>query len=121
MLFGIQQTDYTKYIVNPTYQVNQQDEYESWKDADGLKHRVVYRSRISGTFDMKFLDRAQYQSFLTALGTVKQDGYYTVSLYVNNTLQLEQVDAFIQIEPAMQAQYSNVPEMNKFKVKVEER
>lgn len=121
MLFGINLTDFTKYIVSPTYQVNQQDDYESWKDANGIKHRVVYRSRISGSFDMKFIDRAQYETFLTALETVKQDGYYTVLLYVNNTLTLQTADVFIQIEPAMAAQYSKVPEMNKFKVTVEER
>lgn len=121
MLFGIQHTDFTKYIVSPTYQVNKQDDYESWKDANGIKHRVVYRSRISGTFDMKFIDRTQYENFLMALETVKQDGYYTVLLYVNNTLQLEMADVFIEIDPAMTAQYSRVPEMNKFKVRVEER
>ena len=121
MLFGIQFEDFTRYIVSSTYQINKQDDYESWKDANGINHRVVYRSRISGSFDMKFIDRAQYENFLLALDSVKQDGYYRVLVYVNNTLQMELIDAFITIDPSMAAQYRNVPEMNKFRVRVEER
>ncbi|MCR5448458.1 MAG: hypothetical protein K6F23_03610 [Solobacterium sp.] len=58
---------------------------------------------------------------MTTLESTKQDGYHTVSLYINNKLRVEILDVFITIEPAMQAQYAGVPEMCKFTVKVEER
>lgn len=121
MLFTVNAVDYTPFIISESYKINRQDAFRSWTDANGIQHRVVYRTKVSGSFEIKFINRAMFQSFLTALEAVKQDGYHTVSLYINNTLTVVTLDAFITIEPAMQAQYSGVPEMCKFTVKVEER
>ncbi len=121
MLFEVLETDFTPYIVSKTYKMNQQDTYESWVDGNGITHRNVYRSKISGSFEMKFINRTAYGSFLAALDAVKTDGYHIVTVFVNNKLLPKTIEAFITIEPSMTAQYSNVPEFEQFSVKVEQR
>ena len=121
MLLTINSVDFTPYIISKTYEVNKQDTYESWTDANGILHRSIYRTHISGDFDMKFIDRTKYNAFLTALSAVKTDGYYPVTVYVNNTLSTETINAFITIKPAMSAQYANYPEMEQFSVEVMQR
>ena len=121
MLFEVLETDFTPYIVSGSYKMNQQDSYEEWTDGNGIKHRNVYRTKISGSFEMKFINRAAYGSFLAALDAVKTDGYYTVTVFVNNTLFPQTIEAFITIEPSMAAQYLHIPEFEQFSVKVEQR
>ncbi len=121
MLFTVNAKDYTPFIISKTYKVNRLDVYESWTDANGITHRVVYRQKISGSFDIKFINRSHYSQFLSDLGAVKNDGYHAVSLYLNNMLTSANANVFITMEPAMNAQYSDYPEMAKFSVKVVER
>lgn len=121
MLLTINSVDFTPYIISKSYAINKQDTYETWTDANGIVHRSIYRTRISGDFNMKFIDRTKYNAFLTALSAVKTDGYYPVTLYVNNTLASETINAFITIHPAMSAQYTNYPEMEEFTVEVMQR
>ena len=121
MMFQVLNTDFTRYIISPSYKMNQQDTYESWVDGNGVTHRVVYRSKISGQFEMKFMNREKYGLFLSALDAVKTDGYYTVTVFVNNTLFPQTIEAFITIEPSMTAKYNGIPEFEQFTVKVEQR
>lgn len=120
MLFTVNSVDFTSYIVSPSYKVNKQDTFETWVDGNGISHRAIYRTKISGTFEIKFVSPTKYSNFLTALSAVKTNGYYPVTLYVNNTLASETINAFVTIEPAMTAQYSSGPEVEKFTVKVEQ-
>lgn len=121
MLFQILSTDFTPYIISKTYTMNKQDSYEKWVDGNGITHRAIYRTKISGTFEMKFINRTAYNTFLTALEAVKTDGYHSVTVYVNNKLHMETIDAFVTIEPSMTAQYKTVPEFEQFTVRVEQR
>lgn len=121
MLFKVNNHDYTSRVLSRTYKVNEADVYETWTDANGLTHRVVYRSRISGQFDMLFLDRNAYETFLDDLDAVKTDGYHAVDLYLNNKLQEVSANVFISMEPYMEAQYDSVPAFGKFTVKVTQR
>lgn len=114
-------SDFTPFIISKTYKVNKQDVYETWTDANGITHRVIYRTKISGSFEMQFINRAMYDVFIDELESIKTDGYYPVELYVNNLLTTKTANVFLQIEPAMAAQYSDYPEMDKFSVKVVER
>lgn len=120
-LLTVNSHDYTKYIISESYEVNVQDVYNSWTDGNGIKHRGVYRTRIEGKLTMRFLDRSAYNTFLTDLAAVKTSGYYPITVYVNNTLATANINAFLEIEPAMEANYTTYPLMSKFTVKLEER
>lgn len=114
-------SDFTPFIISKTYKVNEQDVYETWTDANGITHRVIYRKKISGSFELQFIDRSIYDRFIDELESIKQDGFYPIELYINNLLMTKQVNAFLSMEPVMNAQFSDYPEMAKFSVKVVER
>lgn len=121
MLFSVNNVDFTRYIISSSYDMAKEDEYIEWKDAYGFKRKDIYRTRISGSFELKFINRAKYNEFLGALSAVKTDGYYPVTVFVNTTLATETINAFIHIAPKMKAQYSDYPEMEQFSVEVEQR
>lgn len=121
MLFSVNNVDFTRSIISTSYEMNKQDVFEAWTDANGISHRSIYRSKISGSFELKFINRAKYNAFISALNAVKTDGYYPVTVYVNNTLATETINAFVHIAPSMTAQYSDYPEMEQFSVEVEQR
>lgn len=119
-LLTVNSHDYTKYIVSGSYEVNAEDVYQSWADGNGVKHRSVYRTRIAGKLTMRFLNRSAYSAFLSDLAAVKTGGYYPMTVYVNNTLTTATINAFTDVEPAMEANYTTLPEMGKFTIKLEE-
>lgn len=119
-LFKVGTFDCTPFIVFGTYKINTQDMYQSWTDANGITHRVVYRSKTSGQFDVRFMHRADFDMFMSKLASVKVDGYFPVTLYTPaNGEQLKNV--FIQIDPAVLELWSAGYGVDKFSVKVEER
>ena len=52
MVFKIGENDYSSKVVMDTYNVNRIDVYTEWEDANGTKHRDVYRQKIQGDFEM---------------------------------------------------------------------
>lgn len=119
-LLTINSHDYTKYILAGSWEVNRQDVYKSWTDANGINHRSIYRTRVSGEFTIQFIDRSKYSVFLNDLAAVKANGYYPMTVYQNNVGSTASINAFISMEPAMAANYTVNPEFEKFTVKLEE-
>ena len=66
-MFMIDTTDYSHRVVAENYKVSSKPEYELWTDANGREHRSKYRSRVSGTLEMKFLSINEYQDFVSLL------------------------------------------------------
>ena len=108
-LFNIAGVNLTSYIVAPSYEINQQDEYKEWEDGFYITHRDFKRTRISGKFTMKFRDKEKYYFFLKLLNDNKtSDGYIPASLYINNINEVKESNFFILIKPA-----NTVPLFNK--------
>lgn len=100
-LFRIFDKDFTKYITVPSYAINSQSSYEEWQDGNGVTHRVHIRDRISGSFEMYFDNLDDYYEFLDYVNESRQDeGYNSVSLYVNNYHEVAEADVYIKVEPA---------------------
>ena len=119
-LLTVNSHDYTKYIVSGSWEVNHKDVYKSWTDANGINRRNVYRTRIEGEFSMQFLNRTAYGTFMSDLAAVKTAGYYPVTVYANDTQTAVSANVYLNMEPAMEANYST-PLFGKFSVKLEER
>lgn len=86
IMFKVGLTDCSSHVVGENYEVQSNDEYETWTDANGKEHRSAYRTRISGTFEMFFPTMAEYTTFATLLSTSKQsDLTYSVTIYDNKT------------------------------------
>lgn len=123
-LFKIGETDYTRHIVAPTYEVDLKPLYDEWVDANRVTHREVVRKRIEGTFTMKFYNISEYNEFLTTLHDSETlGGYVTCSLYANCTRTLyEDVDIFFDLKlPNEEPFISSGGEYEGFEVTVTER
>lgn len=123
ILFKVGSTDYTASILNDeTYKVKKNDEFDVWRDANRVEHRKKVRTRVAGSFNLKFRDEASYTSFLTTLAAEKQaEEYYPCSIYCNNTKTVENVNLFINFEPVLIQESSMQLRFKEFPVEVRER
>lgn len=96
-LFTLDGTDYTNNIINGTYDVNQNDVYEEWTDANHVIHQHTMRTRYEGQFTMRFRTLASYEAFVADMAAHKTSGNkYTVTVWANNTLTSKEVEAFME-------------------------
>lgn len=96
VMFKINTTDYSQRVVGSGYEVQSNDEYETWTDANGKEHRSAYRTRISGKFSMLFKDMSEYTTFATLLAAQKRtDLTYPVTVYDNKTGTETTINAFL--------------------------
>lgn len=97
-LFKIGSTDLTKYEDAEKHSVNQSDVYTNWTDGNYIEHRVLARTRISGTVYLKFPRVTDYSAFLALLASQRDtDGYYPITVYCSNTGSAEVISAFLDI------------------------
>lgn len=101
IMFAINGTDYSHRVVGSGYQVQKNDEYNTWRDANGKDHDSIYRTRVEGKFNMKFLNITEYNTFLDVLALAKNnDRTYPVQVYDNKTHQTVSITAFIDFTPS---------------------
>lgn len=101
IMFSINGTDYSHRVVGSGYQVQKNDEYNTWRDANGKDHDSIYRTRVEGKFNMKFLNITEYNTFLDVLALAKNnDRTYPVQVYDNKTHQTVSITAFIDFTPS---------------------
>lgn len=98
VFFKIDTTDITDYIDVQSYAVNREDVFEEWEDGNWITHRVIARTRYTGSFQAGFASAADFTAFMTLLSTKKNaDGYYPVTAYINNTGTTETFNAFLDV------------------------
>lgn len=98
VFFKIDTTDITAYIDVQSYAVNREDVFEEWEDGNWITHRVIARTRYTGSFQAGFASAADFTAFMTLLSTKKNaDGYYPVTAYINNTGTTETFNAFLDV------------------------
>lgn len=98
LFFKIDTTDLSAYVDVQNYAVNLQDVYGEWEDGNWTTHRVVARTRCSGTFQLGFSSAADFSAFITLLATKKNvNGYYPVTFYVNNVGGTRTCNAFLDV------------------------
>lgn len=98
-MFMIDTTDYSHRVVAENYKISSKPEYELWTDANGREHRSRYRSRVSGTLEMKFLSINEYQAFITLLESKQaSDLTYSITVWDNRAEQEVAITAFIDFD-----------------------
>ena len=104
-LFLLGFKDYTRKILVPTYNINLAPVSETWTDANGRLHSTTFRTKISGSFTMKFDSLTDYHNFMQELQAVRSDSenYYTLSgLYVvNRNYIAPNVNVIITMDPVL--------------------
>lgn len=92
----------TSHIVAGQYQINQSDVFEEWTDANGRTHRNVYRTRVSGSFDVFFRELSDYSAFVNACKNARNTaGVIPCSVFVNNTSETKQIEAYVTFAPSL--------------------
>lgn len=122
-LFKIMGKDYTNKIIQGSFDVNSEDVYSTWTDANNIKHREIYRQRISGSFDMYFSDEESYNEFIADVTAAKtQAGYCYVGIMTNNeNVFHEMVELFVDFSPKRQQRVLGKGYFPDVNVKVEGR
>lgn len=96
IMFAVNGTNYSHRVVGSGYQVQKNDEYNSWTDANGKQHDSVYRTRVEGKFNMLFLNITEFNAFMDVLALAKNnDRTYSVQIYDNKSHQTVSITAFI--------------------------
>lgn len=99
MVLTINGTDFGQYVNPKTYNVVSESQYQTWTDANGIEHRVPYRQKVSGDFQLEFWDVPTYETLFTALG-LSNEAYSVCYLPVNNVhLTSQPHDLYIETEP----------------------
>lgn len=94
--FKINNTDLTKWEDRREHKVNQEDIFETWTDGNWIEHRVLTRTRVSGSLKLNFSRETDYTSFLALLSSERTaDGYYPVTIWCNNTGGTVSINAFL--------------------------
>lgn len=121
-LFVVGSTDYTNNIINESYDVQKTDVFETWTDANYKIHRETIRTRIEGSFTMRFLSLASYQAFVSHMAQQKTSGgYYSCTIWSNNTQESNTAELFIEWAPKAVQRPDLVMDYSEFTVNVTER
>lgn len=123
MVFKINNTDYSSKVVMDTYNVNRIDVFTEWEDANGTKHRDVYRRKIQGDFEMLISNMSEYAAFIQDIRNNRTNGGYVKCKVAVNNYNLEDVEAdlFIDYEPVRTRMNNYTKGYLSFTVRVEER
>lgn len=96
-MFTINSTDYTKYIQDGSYKINQNDIGESWTDGNFKQHKNNVL-KVQGTFEMAFITDDEYSNFLGDIENAKNsDGYVECSIFVVNKNTSMDIECFLNV------------------------
>ena len=97
-LFTIGTTDLTKWESTKDHNVNRTDVYTEWTDGNWVNHRVIARTRVSGTVVLSFSRETDFANFMSLMTSARDaDGYYPVTVWCSNTNTSETINAFLDI------------------------
>ena len=98
VILQINSVDFSSYVVQRTYKVQNVKEYAAWVDGNRITHRTLTRQKVTGSFDIRFTNETDYNSFLSAItSATTADDYTAVTLYVLNDKQLMTINAFLTL------------------------
>jgi hypothetical protein len=120
MYASIGGVDITPYIQETSYDVNQYEEYEEWKDGNRKKHREVMRTYVEGDFDLVFVTASDLNAFLTLLENNKVDGHLPITLYIQNLNQNKVCSVLYEFKATKDRQISNTYFYKRFKMSIVE-
>lgn len=114
--------DITNYIVTGSYNVNAADQYESWQDGNRREHRVIIRSKVSGSFEIGCCDKTiTLSDFLDAWNSAVDNGVVTMGCTVLNTGTFEALEAYYDITCKQHIKKGDGKIIDVMSVKIQER
>lgn len=122
IFFKIGNTDYSAYIDQQNFLVNNEEIFSSWTDINGAEHRDHIRTRVSGRFVMGFRDSVTFASVVSAISTaLATNGYAYCQIYCNNTGTTLTVDAYLTLTGEAKYDFTNSRQWQTLQVEITER
>ena len=119
-LVMVNSIDITNYIDKDTYEVNAEDMYESWQNANFVEQRIYIRSRVSGTFTIKCGKGLTYANFLSNWNEAVEDNVVTLGVWVQNKNATEAIEAYYTFEGKRHVELDNGAFYDEVTVHIEE-
>lgn len=98
MYLEVKNIDYTKYIQEKTYNVEEHDEYEEWEDLNHKKHHSLKRTRVRGSMELAFVskDSNAYRAFYNNIRSSTSPT--EIKTYVLTTGLMRTINAFVTVK-----------------------
>lgn len=91
-------TNITNHIIRDSYKINAYDQYESWIDGNGLEHRLIVRTKVSGSFEIVCCDETiTLSDFLALWNSAVNNGVVTIGMTILNTNVFDALNAYYEI------------------------
>lgn len=92
----------TPFIIADTYNVNEESQYEEWKDANGKRHKDEICRKVLGSFEMKLPSEQMYTRLIEHIkqndkGAMEID----MQVFVNNKNADVESSFFFTFKPIM--------------------
>lgn len=103
-------TDISNLIVDGSYKMDNESQYESWRDGNFVEHRPGRHTKLKGSFDVCLSAKtgktlSEFYSLVNnATGST---GATTAAFYVTNTGAVKAVNAFVHLESSEHILTSN--------------
>ncbi len=95
-IFKINTTDLSQWVDRENYNCNKTDVFQNWTDGNWVNHRDFVRTQIKATITLKFSRETDFNAFKALLTSERNaNGYYPVTVWVNNTQAEESINAFL--------------------------
>ena len=120
ILATVNSTDITRYIDKDTYQVNSEDVYESWQNANFVEKRVFVRKRVEGKFEIRCGKGLTLASFISNWEAAVSNDVVTMGVFVQNTNSFEAIEAFYSFEGQEHVELDNGAFYDRLIVKIKE-
>lgn len=110
MIFSISTTDLSAQVNSKkTYKMNSTRQFSSVTDSNGIEYRNYYRERVSGSFEMWFIDPVtppsgneasslvEFSTFLTLVQNNTTNGVLLCTVYVQNKGATQTISCYCDI------------------------
>lgn len=123
MLVIVGGTDITEFISEKTYSINEEKEFESWKDGNRREHRVYTESKARGTFEVALYGQSNMdlQAFLDLWNAEVNNNVVTIGVHVNNTNAFRIINAYYDIVGNSHRELANGDYLDVLTIQIDER
>ena len=121
-MFILNDVNYTRHILMPTYKVQREAVTKEWEDATYTKHKDLLRWRLKGSFTIYFDDKTEFDEFMDNLNNLRGvDNYIPASLYDNDTRTLKESYYDITISLVNDLPYYGQKKHSGYEISIEEK
>lgn len=100
---SINNTDISKYVVSDSYNIYTTDIHESWRDGNGLEHRVIIAEKVTGSFQIVLSNKNRditFDDFMDLWNAATNQGAVTIGLYVVTKGLFDLFECYYELEPS---------------------